>query len=415
MDKTLTDLKPLEEKGIPAEEGIRSWKELTSFKYSVNEVHPYTRCRIIAMNGAEYEAFWFGHHMARHVDDIETKQKLCMVRRMEHQQQKALGGIIPGDENNLEHTLGYEQVAVDLTAGLAELEKDENVKAALDFALLEDFDHLYRYSNFLDMHNPSGRSVEDIIGKYTEVMPGRTTFIEHRHPFDEIKKSYDASSADFSTIMHAMTIVAAEQQTMNYYANVANRFESDLLRALYTEIGTIEEQHVSHYESLLDPSSSWAQMLCCHEYNECWLYWSLAQEEEDPKVKKLFEHHLEMELGHLQSAIQVLKKMDKKDPEEFLSKEFPEPISFHSNVDYVRDVISKSTDLTADGQGYSSIEEFSKDHRFFSYNNAINKGMSPSTEVVKRRIEKRGEDFRLTVNGEHPLERFRDRKSVPEK
>lgn len=289
------------------------------------------------------------------------------------------------------------------------------MKAALDFALLEDFDHLYRYSNYLDMHNPSGRSVEDIIGKYTEVMPGRTTFIEHRHPFDSIKKHYDASSADFSTIMHAMTIVAGEQQTMNYYSNIANRFESDLLRALYTEIGIIEEQHVSHYESLLDPNSSWAEMLCCHEYNECWLYWSLAQEEEHPKVKKLFEHHLEMELGHLHAAIQTLKKMDHKDPEELLSESFPEPISFHSNIDYVRDVISRTIDLTADGQEYSPIEELAQDHRFFSYNKMVNKGMSPSTEVINARIKEKGEDFRLTVEGEHPIERFRDRTSVPEK
>ncbi|MDZ7838433.1 MAG: hypothetical protein U5N58_11070 [Actinomycetota bacterium] len=116
---------------------------------------------------------------------VEKLEKLTSYKYsiMEHQQQKAISGTIPGDENNLEHTLGYEQVAVDLTCGLAELEKDKNVKAALDFALLEDFDHLYRYSNFLDMHNPSGRSVEDIIGKHTEVMPEDPTFIEHTTSF----------------------------------------------------------------------------------------------------------------------------------------------------------------------------------------------------------------------------------------
>ena len=51
----------------------------------------------------------------------------------------------------LEHTITYEQLAVDLTCALAKKECNCNVKNALDFALLEDFDHLYRYSNLLNL------------------------------------------------------------------------------------------------------------------------------------------------------------------------------------------------------------------------------------------------------------------------
>lgn len=51
----------------------------------------------------------------------------------------------------LETTISYEQLAVDLTAILAQTEKNKYVKAALDFALLEDFDHLYRFSDLLEM------------------------------------------------------------------------------------------------------------------------------------------------------------------------------------------------------------------------------------------------------------------------
>ena len=45
-----------------------------------------------------------------------------------------------------------------------------------------------------------------------------------------------------------LTIVAGEQQTMNFYMNIGNTYETELGRALYAEIGQIEEQHVSHYE-----------------------------------------------------------------------------------------------------------------------------------------------------------------------
>ena len=42
----------------------------------------------------------------------------------------------PIDETLLETTIGYEQLAVDLTAFLAKRSVDKNVKNALDFALL---------------------------------------------------------------------------------------------------------------------------------------------------------------------------------------------------------------------------------------------------------------------------------------
>ena len=62
---------------------------------------------------------------------------------------------------------------MDLTAALAQTVGDEHVKKALDFALLEDFDHLYRYADLLDMETHV--KAEDIVGRYTEIMPGRPT------------------------------------------------------------------------------------------------------------------------------------------------------------------------------------------------------------------------------------------------
>jgi hypothetical protein len=40
---------------------------------------------------------------------------LARVRRVEQRQQKMVNWLIPGDESTREVTLGYEQVAVDLT------------------------------------------------------------------------------------------------------------------------------------------------------------------------------------------------------------------------------------------------------------------------------------------------------------
>ena len=116
------------------------WEKFWVKPYNKNEVNPYTRTRIILMNGTEFENVWFSHQFSRSVGDDELRRKLAYIRKSEQQQQKILTHLKPADESALEHTIGYEQLAVDLTAHLAKRVNEKNIKSALDFALLEDFD-----------------------------------------------------------------------------------------------------------------------------------------------------------------------------------------------------------------------------------------------------------------------------------
>lgn len=170
---------PLKERGIPLDRQLRNWSELNVAPYDTRDVHPYTRCRVIAMNGIEVEAIMNSHQFARHTPDTGVKQTLAMVRRIEQQQQKVVNWLIPGDESVLANTIGYEQVAVDLTAWLARHEPDPYLKKVYEFALLEDFDHLYRYANLMSLMG-EGRTAEDITGDLTEILPGRPTIFQHR-------------------------------------------------------------------------------------------------------------------------------------------------------------------------------------------------------------------------------------------
>ena len=129
---------------------FENWNQLYPPKYDPHTVDPYTKCRIILMNGTEFEANWFSHQFARHTQDNDLRRTLAMSRRVEKQQQMKIANLKPGDEDILEHTIGYEQLAVDLTAAMARRETDPNLKRALNFALLEDFDHLYRYADLLE-------------------------------------------------------------------------------------------------------------------------------------------------------------------------------------------------------------------------------------------------------------------------
>src|SRR4029453_10215715 len=396
---------PLDQKGIAVPDQFRNWSELNPTPYDKHTVDPYTRTRVILMNGTEVESILFSHQFARHTDNPELKRALAMGRRVEAQQQKAVNGLNPGDQTPLETTLGYEQVAVDLTAWLARHEPDPMLKQALDFALLEDFDHLYRYANLYDLLY--GGKADAITQHLTEIMPGRPTVLEHRHPHDDVRPHFETHAVDPLSRLHVMTIVAGARQTINFYINHGADWMEPIARGLYAEIALIEEQHVTHYESLLDPLDSWIANWVFHEYNEVYLYWSMLQTETDERIKALWELHLNMEIGQLAVACDAMRRYEGRDPAELLPPSLPDtPVTFEPNKDYVRDLLAATIDLRTDGIQYVPVDQLPKGPRYFTYQNTVNAGGPPSEMVIDAARDNGGE-YRDETEGEHPIAELR--------
>ena len=397
---------PLDQPGMDLEDQFRSWSELNVDPIPERPDDQYTMTRIILMNGIEVESVMFGHQFARHVDDPTLLRALATSRRADHQQQRAVNWLLPGTLSPLETTIGYEQVAVDLTAWLARNEPDPNIRQALDFALLEDFDHLYRYADLYELMD--GRHAEDITRSLTEITPGRPTEVQHRHPVDDLRAHFETHAVDPLTRMHVMTVVAGEQQTMNYYMNHGVDFVEPIARKLYLEIAEIEEQHVTHYESLLDPLDSWIAMWVMHEYNEVYLYWSFAQQETDPRIKRLWELHLEMEIGQLQAACRFLERYEGRDPRELLPPSLPEvPLTMQSNKDYVRQVLATQIDLRSDEGRYVDVSEVGKGAPSTRYQSIVNADGVPTEQVIDLTRDETGGEYRDETEGRHPVESLR--------
>lgn len=389
---------------------FQNWKELYPKSYNKFQINPYTKARIILMNGTEFEANWFSHNFARHTTNNDLRRELSLTRAMEKQQQIKISLLKPGNESILEHTISYEQLAVDLTAELAKREKDCYIKKALDFALLEDFDHLYRYSNLLQMEQ--GIKGERLVGKYTEIMPGRPTIAHHRLNIDNVKRPMDSKKSDKQSVLNTLIITAAEQQTMNYYMNVTNLVKSDLSRKLYMEIAQVEEEHVTQYESLQDSGATWLEMLLWHEYTECYLYWSCYLSEIDPYVKCIWAENLDIEIAHLHKASELLKKYENKTWQEVIPDgTFPEPISLHENIEYVREVLKNTVQFTGNFEDYIKVDKLPKDANFFEYQNIVNPTIEivPSHIVINSHIRNFGKDYRFEV-APNPVEELRNRR-----
>ncbi|MCD8138669.1 MAG: hypothetical protein LUE17_02630 [Planctomycetaceae bacterium] len=401
--------RPFEQKARTFDQNVEDWNTLYRKPYDKNAIDPYTKLRIILMNGIEVEAALFGHNFNRMCEDQDLRRSLAMIRRVEQQQQKSINWLSPGDETQLETTIGYEHLAVDLTAWLAMHEPDAYVKACMDFALLEDFDHLYRYANLLelDMDIPA----QKLVGELVEITPGRPTIAEHRYPMESVKKPCDFTTADIRTKLGALILTAGEQQTMNFYMNIGPTYPDDNGRQLYQEIGMIEEQHVSHYGSLLDPSCSWLENLLMREYMECYLYWSFYTSETDKRMKETWELFLAYELSHLQIAKDLLATHENTQWEQVVEAEFPEPLHFKPTKDYVRDVLENQVALTANREEFVPVDALPEKHEYYAYQNLVNRDVDsvPSHRTIVKQQNDAGQDYRYEEKA-NPVEELRDRK-----
>jgi len=334
-------LRVLEERGTPLDRQRFTWRELSPKPISKLDDDAFTRVRIILMNGVEHEALRFQHAAARF--NGELRVPLARMRQIEHQQGTMINWLIGADHSPLETTIGYEQTAIEVTAAMALREPDPYVAQTLRFGLLEDFDHLYRYSALLD--RLEGKDANNITQSYTDIVPGRPTRVHHRFADDNLRGATVTRASHPLTKMHALTITAGEQQTHNYYMNVGPLFADSLARQLYAEIASIEEQHVTQYESLLDPTQTFLEQWLLHEAMEVYNYMSCALQESNPRIKGIWERMLDYEQAHLHLVAELFKVQTRRDPFEILPETMPEPLPYDSQRDFVRKVLIEEVNL----------------------------------------------------------------------
>jgi hypothetical protein len=365
----------LKEKGVPLERQLFTWRDLAGPTYSKLDADAFTRVRVILMNGIESEALRFSHACARM--NKELQRPLALVRRAEQHQQTLINWLNPADQSALETTIGFEQVAIEVTASVAQSEPDPYLAQVYRFGLLEDFDHLYRYSALMD--RLEGKDANAILQSYTDIRPGRPTIVEHRHPTDDLREPYDKAKASPLTKMNALTIMSGEHQTHDYYMTVGPQFSDPVARLLYAEIASIEEQHVTQYESIIDPTETWLEKWLLHEANEVYNYWSCLEQEEDPRVKEVWERFVAYELGHLHFVMDLMKKIEKRDPVELLPRTLPEPIQYRSQRQFVRKVLAAEVDLRAAGSAFVPADQEGGESQ--DYRKQLNSDGSPS-EII---------------------------------
>jgi hypothetical protein len=365
----------LRDKGTPLSQQRMSWKDMVGKPISKLDDDAFTRVRIILMNGQELDSLRTKQVALRMNRDARVE--LAQLMRVEQHQATTINWLIGADHSPIETTIGYEQTAIEVTASVAQLEPDPYLAAGYRYALLEDFDHLYRYSALLD--RLEGKDANNIVQGYTDIVPARPTAVHHRAPEHELLNPYGVD-ASLATKLHAITLVGGEYQTHDYYMNIGPVFADPLARQLYAEIASVESQHIVHYGSMLNPEESILEKLLLAEASEVWNYAGCLEQETNPRVKAIWEKFLDYELGHFQVALKLFKDIERRDPETVLGDgKLPPFIQFRSQREFVRETIARETSLRKNGTQFVPEEE--EGASSIEYRNAVNASGSPSTVV----------------------------------
>ncbi len=366
----------LNTRGCAIDQQRFNWKDLVQKPISKLDDDAFTRLRVILMNGVETDAIRLKQMILRM--HREARVPLAQLMRIEQHQATMINWLLGADHSPLETTIAYEQAAIEITASVAQNEPDPYLAQGYRFGLLEDFDHLYRYSALLD--RLEGKDANNILQGYTDIVPARPTIVHHRAPENDLLNPYERD-AELATKLHAITLTGAEYQTHDYYMNIGPVFADPLARQLYAEIASVEAQHITHYGSMLNPEETPLEKLVLHEAAEVYNYQGCVDQETNPRLRAIWERFLDYELGHFQVVCGLLKELEGTDPAEILGDaRLPKQIQFKSQRDFVRKVIAAEVSMRKDGTEF--VSEGREARSSLEYRNTLNANGSPSQSVA---------------------------------
>lgn len=121
------------------------------------------------------------------------------------------------------------------------------------------------------------------------------------------------------------------------------------------------------------------KLLVC-EANEVWNYAGCAAQEENPRVRAIWEQFLDYELGQFQVALKLFKDIERRDPAEVLGDgKLPKFIEFRSHRDFVRKVVEEESGMRKDGTQFVDTDE--EGETSIDFRDALNADGSPSRAV----------------------------------
>lgn len=182
--------------------------------------------------------------------------------------------------------------------------------------------------------------------------------------------------------------------------NVGPTYPDPIGRQLYAEIASIEEQHVTHYESMLDPNQTLLEQWLLHEACEVYNYYSCVESETNPRIASIWQRMLDYELGQLAFVAELFKTHERRDPAEILPETLSAPIPYAPQREFIRDVLRNEINLRTNGTEFVPLHEESA--LSLRYREQVNRDGSPSQVVAAGYIFMPGTELAYGLDIKHP-------------
>ena len=117
-------------------------------------------------------------------------------------------------------------------------------------------------------------------------------------------------------------------------------------------------------------------------------------DEDNERLKGIWEMFTDYEIGHLQIAAELFKKYEKRDPEEVIGNKIVLPCRFKSQKDYVTKILVNEIDKRLDSQGgYIKISDLPADWASYDVQEKVGKDGAPSEAVIQIMSALKGRDL----------------------
>lgn len=320
---------PLEHLGLALDHHSRHWHELDVEPVDAQRTDPHTRSRITTMEGLEAADARFDRRFARHVEDPDTRRRVGGLGAAAARRRNTLAALRPRAGDALESAAGYERTAVDLLTWVARSEPDAGRARAYRDQALWHLSCLHGYAELCDL--AGYRWLEPIVSDVGALMSDSAVFAAARRHDRLQPAAASAPLGQYMSVLHRWAVQAVQQQVSRHTGGATSGGRTG-------------------------PDRNRWEQLVIHESAASYLYYSFLGQEADPRVKAMWELHLQMQLAHLQAAADLLRRSPGRDPQEVVGAGLPEPTTFDRNGPYLEALL-----VTEPGDGEPAAEQLDDD------------------------------------------------------
>ena len=275
---------PLDHPGIPVDRHGRHWRELDGGPVDPRATDPDTRCRMGMMAAVEGSAEYFDRRFASRVDGADARRSVRGLGEAAAERRRHIAAVRPPARGATEKAIDRARAAFDMAGWAARNEREPGRSAAYR---KQAWQHLGRLRRYAEVSERAQLPWADQIAEEVDgLWPPRTTA-------PAVRWTPSSPMTQSLSLLHEWLVHAADRP------------------ATGVRPGKLE--------------SGW-ETLVVHESASCYLYYGFLAEEDDRRLKPMWELHLQMQLAHLRVASDLLRRRRDRDPQEVIGAGLPEPV-----------------------------------------------------------------------------------------